>query len=122
MANPERRILFLSLWLAAAGALLGWMIFGLRAGLSFLAGAALAGGNLLWLRSSIYAAFSRGAERAKTRVLAGYLLRLLLSPLSLYVMIRFLFLDVLAAAAGVSVFVCSLFIEGVLEAFGNSPK
>jgi hypothetical protein len=122
MKNLERRILRLNLWLAAAGCALAWAVFGTRAGLSFLAGSALAAGNLFWLRSTVRAAFAGAPERAKTRILAGYLLRLLLIPLCLYVMIRFLFLDVLAAAAGVSVFVCSIFIEGVLEAFGSSPK
>jgi len=36
-------------------------------------------------------------------------------------MIRFLFVDVIAAVAGFAVFICSVFIEGILEAFGSSP-
>jgi len=35
-------------------------------------------------------------------------------------MIRFLFLDLLAAVAGFAVFLCSVFVEGILEAFGSS--
>jgi hypothetical protein len=56
------------------------------------------------------------------RVLAGFICRLLLIPLCLYAMMRFLFLDVIAAVAGFALFVCSVFVEGILEAFGSSPK
>ncbi len=121
-ANLERRLLWLGLALALGGSLLAWLAFGARAGLSFAAGAALAGGNLSWLRSSIGAVVSGDPKRSKLQVLGGFFLRLLLIPLCLYAMIRFLFLDILAAMAGFAVFICSVFIEGVLEAFGSSPK
>lgn len=77
---------------------------------------------MIWLRSTIHAIFAGDPKRSKIQVLAGFFLRLLLIPLCLYVMIRFLFLDILAAVAGFAVFVCSVFVEGVLEAFGSSPK
>ena len=108
--------------MAAGGSILAWALFGARAGLSFGAGAALAGGNLSWLRSSIGAVVSGDLKRSRFRVLGGFFLRLMLIPLCLYVMIRFLFLDIFAAMAGFAVFVGSVFIEGVLEAFGSSPK
>ena len=101
---------------------MAWAGFGGRIGLSFLAGGALAGGHIIWLRSTIGAVFARDPERSKIKILAGFFLRLLLIPLCLYVMIRFLFLDIIAAVAGFAVFVCSVFAEGVLEAFGSSPK
>ena len=122
MGRIEQRLFRLSLALAAGGSLLVWACFGGRAGLSFLAGAGLAGSNLLWLRSTIGAIFSGDLKRSKSRMLGGFLLRLMLIPLGLYVMIRFLFLDIAAAVAGFAVFICSVFVEGVLEAFGNSPK
>lgn len=122
MESLERRLLWLGIWLAVGGTILVWIIFGLRAGLSFAAGAALGGGDLSWLRSSILAILSGDLKRSKSQVLAGFFLRLLLIPLCLYVMIRFLFLDILAAVAGFAVFICSVFVEGVLEAFGSSPK
>ncbi len=122
MGSLERRLFWLGIWLAAGGTVLVWVIFGLRAGLSFAAGAALGGGDISWLRSSILAMLSGDLKRSKSQMLAGFFLRLLLIPLCLYVMIRFLFLDILAAVAGFAVFLCSVFVEGVLEAFGSSPK
>ena len=122
MGSLERRLLWLGIWLAAGGTILVWIIFGLRAGLSFAAGAALGGGDISWLRSSLLVILSGDLKRSKSQVLAGFFLRLLLIPLCLYAMIRFLFLDIIAAVAGFAVFICSVFVEGVLEAFGSSPK
>jgi hypothetical protein len=122
MGSLERRMVRLGLWLSLGGWLLVMVCFGVRSGLSFAAGAALGGANISWLRSSISAVFAGDLKRSKSQVLAGIFLRLLLIPLGLYVMIRFLFLDILAAVAGFAVFLCSVFIEGVLEAFGSSPK
>ena len=68
------------------------------------------------------AAILNDQKSSKRRILAGYFLRLLLIPLCLYAMIRFLFLGVLAAVAGFAVFNCSIFVEGVLEAFKSSSK
>jgi hypothetical protein len=118
----ERRIFRLGVGLTAAGSLAAWFFFGRSAGLSFLAGAVLAGGNLLWLRSSVGTLLLHAPKRSKFQVLGGFILRLMLIPLCLYVMIRFLFLDILAAVAGLAVLVCSVFVEGILEAFGSSPK
>lgn len=122
IGSLERRLFLLGLGLAAGGGLLTWFCFGVREGLSFLAGAALAGGDLLWLRSTVSTIFSGKLRRSKLRVLAGFGCRLLLIPLCLYAMMRFLFLDVIAAVAGFALFVCSVFVEGILEAFGSSPK
>jgi len=118
----EKRLLWISLGLAAAGSLLAWAVFGIRVGLSFGAGAALGGGDLAWLRSSIGTIFSGDQKRSIFKVLAGFIFRLLLIPLCLYAMIRFLFLDIFAAVTGFAVFICSVFIEGILEAFDSSPK
>jgi hypothetical protein len=122
MEGLEKRLLWIGLALTAAGSLLAWAVFGLRSGLSFAAGAALGGGDLTWLRSSIGAIFAGDLKRSKFQVLAGFIFRLLLIPLCLYVMIRFLFLDIFAAVTGFAVFVCSVFVEGVLEAIDSSPK
>jgi len=118
----EKRLLQLGLGLALVGTILTWVLFGGGAGLSFLAGALLAAGDLAWLRTSIGLVLSREPKGAKSKVLAGFFLRLLLIPLCLYVMIRFLFLNLLAAVAGFAVFLCSVFVEGILEAFGSSPR
>ncbi len=118
----ERRMLWLSLLLTAAGTLITALLFGVRQGVSFLARGMLAGMNLAWLRSSVGHIFSGETDRSKVRVLAGFFLRLLLIPLCLYVMIRFLFLGILAAIAGFTVFLGSVLIEGILEAFGSSPE
>ncbi|MBZ5495100.1 MAG: ATP synthase subunit I [Acidobacteriia bacterium] len=120
--NLERRLFWLTLGLTAGGSLLAWAGFGGREAVSFAAGAGLAGANLFWLRSTINSIFTGDLKRSKSKVLAGFFLRLLLIPLCLYAMIRFLFLDILAAVAGLAVFICSVFIEGVLEAYGSSPE
>ena len=122
MEMIERRLVWLSLGLAAAGSLAAWVCFGAREGLSFAGGAVVGGGELLWLRSSIGRMFVRSAASSSLPVLAGYFLRLLLIPVSLYVMIRFLFVDVIAAVTGMMVLTGSVLIEGVLEAFGSNPK
>jgi hypothetical protein len=122
MGDLERRLLWIGLSLTAGGSLLAWIAFGVRSGLSFAAGAVLAGVDLTWLRSSIGAIFARDLKGSKFQVLAGFFFRLLLIPLCLYVMIRFLFLDIFAAVTGFVVFICSVFIEGVLEAINSSPK
>ncbi len=122
MGSLERRLLWVGILLGVGGTILAWMIFGPRASLSFAAGAALGGADLSWLRSSILSVFSGDLKRSKSKMLAGFCLRLLLIPLCLYAMIRFLFLDIRAAVAGFAIFICSVFVEGVLEAFGSSPK
>jgi hypothetical protein len=122
METVERRLVWLSLGLSAAGSLAAWACFGAREGLSFAGGAAVGGGELLWLRSSIGKLFVRGPRSSTLPVLAGYFLRLLLIPLSLYVMIRFLIVDVIAAVIGMMVLIGSVLVEGVLEAFGSNPK
>lgn len=122
MGSIERRLFWLGCGLSAGGSLLAWAWFGPRLGISFLSGAALAGADLVWLRSTVQAIFFGDVKRSKIKILSGFFLRLLLIPLCLYAMIRFLFLDIIAAVAGLAVFVCSVFIEGILEAFGSSPK
>ncbi len=122
MNNPERRLVALSISLAVGGTLLAWFGFGVKAGVSFLAGAVLSGVDLLWLRSTIGSILLRDPKRRKSKLLLGFFLRLLLIPLGLYAMIRFLFLDVVAAVAGLGIFVCSVLVEGILEAFGSSPR
>ena len=122
IGSLERRLLWLSLGLSVSGSLVTWLCFGGREGLSFLAGGAVAAVDLGWLRSTINSMFARDPNRSKSKVLAGFFLRLLLIPLCLYVMIRFLFLSILAAVAGFAVFNCSIFVEGVLEAFKSRSK
>jgi hypothetical protein len=122
MADIELRLFRISLGIALAGCLLVWLYWGTRAGLSFAAGSVLGGLNLSWLRLTLAEVFSGDLKRAKLKVLGGFFLRLLLIPLCLYVMIRFLFLDVLAVVAGFAVLICSVFVEGVLEVFGSNPK
>jgi hypothetical protein len=122
MEMVERRLVWISLGLAAAGSMAAWVCFGVREGLSFAGGAAMGGGELLWLRSSIGKMFARGRGSSSLPVLAGYFVRLLLIPVSLYVMIRFLFVDVIAAVIGMMVLIGSVLVEGILEAFGSNPK
>ncbi len=118
----EARIFMIGACLVVCGGILAVAIYGFGIGASFLAGGALGGLNLVWLRQTVTSAFAWNPSRLKMRVLAGFFLRLLLIPLALYVMLRFLFLNVPAAVSGFAVFNCSIFVEGVLEAFGSRPK
>jgi hypothetical protein len=121
-AAVERRLFWLTLAMSAAGILGAAAFFGWRQGISFAAGCALAAVDLLWLRSTVRAILPGDLKRSKSNILGGFFLRLLLIPLCLYVMIRFLFLGIIAAVAGFAVFVCSVGIEGILEAFVCSRK
>jgi len=120
--NLERRIFWIGAWLVVGGALFILLLFGWRGGISFLAGGTLAAVNLAMLRSAVGAAVLYDPKRSKHRILAGYFLRLLLIPLCLYAMIRFLFLGILPAVAGFALFNCSIFVEGILEASKGSSK
>ncbi len=120
--NLESRIFVIGACLVAGGSLLTLFLFGWRNGASFLAGGVLAGVNLWMLRLAVNAAVFYDSKRSRRRILAGYFLRLLLIPLFLYAMIRFLFLGVIAAVAGFAMFNCSIFIEGILEILKGSPK
>jgi hypothetical protein len=122
MERVERRLVWLSLGLAAAGSMTAWVCFGARAGLSFAGGAAVGGGELLWLRSSIGKVLVRSPGSSNLPILASYFLRILLILVSLYVMICVLFADVIAVVTGMMVLIGSVLIEGVLEAFGSNPK
>ena len=66
--------------------------------------------NLRLLIRTINAALARSSRISSIRITAGYILRLLLIPLCLYAMIRFLFLGVLAAVGGFAMFNCSIFV------------
>lgn len=122
----ERRLLKVAASLVAAGGILTALLFGMRQAASFLCGGALAGVSILWLRSALNAIVLQDPKASKRRVLAGFVLRLLLIPLGLYVMIRFLFLGVAAAVAGFAACHCSIFVEGILEALesgsGNNAR
>ena len=125
MNSPERRsleirVMHIGGWLAAAGTLLTWLFYDLRQALSFLGGGLLAGLSMLWLRAVLNAAFLQERNAHKWRILAGFLLRLLLIPLCLYAMIRFLFLSVPAAVAGFAAIHCSILVEGILEILSGS--
>lgn len=118
----ERRLVWIGIWLVLAGSVLAGLRFGLMTGASFLAGGALAAVNLSWLRQVVSGFVFSDPKTSRRRLLAGYIVRLVLIPLSLYAMIRFLSLSIPAAVAGFAVFNCSVFVEGVLEAFGYRPR
>ena len=131
MINPENRglehrLLKIAAWLVAAGSILTVLLFGVRQAASFACGGALAGISIFWLRGGLNAVVLQDHKASKRRVLAGFALRLLLIPLGLYVMIRFLFLGVAAAVAGFAACHCSIFVEGILEALdsgsGNNAR
>jgi len=116
----EIRIFTIGSLLVLLGTVLVGMISGWHPGISFLAGGLLAAANLAALRNSIKRAFQAGSGRPPLRIAIGYMIRLLLIPLCLYVMMRFLFLEILAAIVGFAAFFCAIFLEGLLEAFRRS--
>ena len=118
----ERRLAWIGVGLVLIGSVVTALRFGILTGVSFFAGGALAAGNLSWLRQTVTGFVFSDPQRSKRRLLAGYIVRLVLIPLTLYAMIRFLSLSIPAAVAGFAVFNCSVFVEGVLEAFGYRPR
>ena len=127
MASPrmkrlERRIFLIGLWLVAAGSVVTAILYDVPHGASLLAGGTIAALSLLWLRQAVDAIIFYDPKRSKRRILGGFFLRLLLIPLCLYAMMRFLFLSIPAAVAGFALFNCSVLVEGILEAFEGSPK
>jgi len=112
----ERRIFWLGVSFVSVGGILAWLLFGNHRAVSFLAGGALAGISLAWLRRSVGRLMLHGGAKSKGSILAGYLLRLLLIPLSLYAMFRLLYLSLPAAVLGFAVFHCGILVEGILEA------
>jgi len=118
----ERRILLIGCALSLLGGIFVAGVFGLVPGLSFLAGGGLAAVGGIWLRGIVGALVFEDPKRSKSRVLGGFLLRLLLIPLALYAMIRFLYLSAPAAVAGFATFSCSIFVEGILEAIEGPPQ
>jgi hypothetical protein len=124
VTNPDNRQLELRLlkiasWMVAGGTALTGFFFGMRQGASFACGGALAGISVFSLRAVMSAMVLQDRKASKRRVLAGFVLRLLLIPLGLYAMIRFLFLGVAAAVAGFAACHCSIFVEGILEALDS---
>lgn len=118
----ERRLAWIGVGLVLIGSVVTALRFGILTGVSFLAGGALAAGNLSWLRQTVTGFVFSDPKRSRRRLLAGYIVRLVLIPLTLYAMIRFLSLSIPAAVAGFAVYNCSVFVEGVLEAFGYRPR
>jgi hypothetical protein len=118
----ERRLAWIGVALVLTGTLVTALRFGILTGVSFFAGGALAAGNLSWLRQTVTGIVFSDPQRSKRRLLLGYIMRLMLIPLILYAMIRFLSVSIPAAVAGFAVFNCSVFVEGVLEAFGYRPR
>jgi hypothetical protein len=107
--------------LVVAGTLLAGWIFGVRHGISFLAGGLLSALNMGLLRHSINTALGRAAN-PKFRTVMSYIVRLLLIPLGLYVIMRLFFWGIIAAIAGFAVFGCGIFLEGVREALKGSSR
>ncbi len=116
----ERRIFLLGAALVAGGSIAAWLLFNAVVGISFLAGGVLAALNMAWLRQTVRSITMNDQKISKRRVLTGFVLRLLLIPLCLYAMIRFLFWSIPAAVAGFAFFHCSIFVEGILEALSRS--
>jgi ATP synthase I chain len=107
--------------LVIAGTLLTGLLFGIRHGISFLAGGILSALNMGLLRHSIHSALGRAANQ-KFRTVGSYIVRLLLIPLGLYVIMRLFFWGIIAAITGFAVFGCGIFLEGVREAFKGSSR
>jgi hypothetical protein len=120
--NIEGRIFLIGGTLVALGTLVAGICFGPRYAASFVAGGLLSAGNLAWLRRTVNSALRRGASTSNWRVITGYILRLLLIPLCLYAIMQLFFFGIIAAIAGFVVFSCSVFVEGIFEAFKSGAK
>jgi len=107
--------------LTAVASAVGEILFGLEAGISCVAGGALAAVSTHWLRRSVSAVVCLHPKASKRAVLLGYVLRLMLIPLCLYAMLRLHFLSIPAVVAGFAAFTFAVLIEGILEATGRRP-
>ena len=122
MSELEKRLFVLGLVLTISAGVLTAALFGRWAALSFLAGGALGGVGLLWLKRTVDGLFLQDRKAANFRVGLGFLFRLLLIPATLYVMIRLVSLSAPAVIAGFAVFHSCIVIEGILEALGKLPR
>lgn len=122
MTEVERRIFWIGACLSLGGAVACAAVFGLRHGFALLAGGVLGGLSLAWLRWTVTRIVFSDRKGSVNRVIVGFILRLLLIPLGLYAMIRFLLAGVVAAVAGFALFTCGIFIEGVYEALKKPKK
>jgi len=122
MGEIERRLFRFGLILVALGSVGAGVLGGARGVLSLVAGGVLAAGGLYWLRGTVGSILFTDRKASRTRVLTGFLLRVLLLPLALYVMIRFLFLNIPATVAGFALFYGGILVEGVLETLSRSPR
>ena len=99
-----------------AGALVEWRL-GWRSALMLLVGSAVTGSGLWeWMRlmTAMTARMDAGATaRPMTLVLVGFLLRLLLAVVALYVSLRFLDGSVYALAVGLGLGIFALTIEAL---------
>ena len=116
MDLPEKRIFAAGAVLGFCGAAAASLWLGPAAGASFLLGAALSAINLAWLRAGIGRLMLADRSTSQRRVLMAFIARLLLIPLVLCAMLRFLFFSLPAAVAGFAVFHCGVLFEGILEA------
>ena len=118
----ELRIFRAGVCLVAAGSVLTGLVYDFRQGVSFLAGGLLSAANLGMLRHTVNTTLLRRSGGFTLRVVGGYVLRVVLIPLCLYAMMRFLFLGIIAATAGFAAFSCGIFLEGIFEAFKSGSK
>jgi len=114
-----RRLLGIGLLLTCLAGALCWLFAGFRQAISCLIGGGLAAGSMVWLGQTVSAALVSSPTASKYRPLAGYVLRLMLIPLCLYVMLRLHFFSLLAAVAGLAAFNAAVLIVGIFEAVGS---
>ncbi len=117
----ESRLLFIGGILVCLGSVLVSLGYGVHYGISFLAGGMLSAANLAWLRHTVNSALGK-PDKSQFRIVAGFILRLLLIPLFLYAIIRLFFFGIIAAIAGFAVFSSCILVEGLLEAFKSGSK
>jgi hypothetical protein len=122
MGTVERRLFKIGVILVLLGSVPAGIFGGARAVFSALLGGALAGSSLYWLRGTVGSLLLSDHKASRKRVLTGFLLRVLLLPLILYVMIRFLFLNIPATVAGFALFYGGILVEGVFESVSRSPR
>lgn len=117
----ERRLLWIGGTLVCLGSVLVALFYGVYYGASFLAGGVLSAVNLAWLRHTVDSTLWR-ADTSQFRIVAGFILRLMLIPLCLYAIIRLFLFGIIAAIAGFAVFSSCILVEGLLEAFKSGSK
>lgn len=121
-ADFEKRIAVITTLLGTAVFLASSVFISAAFAVSFLAGALVSHWNFAWMKqgvdllvTTLHGGDNSAARRSQQRVIFKYLLRYALIGIFLYVIFRFRFFDVRAAACGLFLPIAAVFAEAAIQ-------